>query len=215
MLFYGVLEDTDLTAWTLDLYATRTLTEMPQASLTLLLGLRNADFDNDYRAVVGVQGTAGSRLDASSNYGRMMGPLLGLAATGSVGRHMFAGHLGQSVVFGDAELSSSSREFTGPFTETPSFFAQETFREERDVAIPITELRFDWAYDLTDRWSLGVGAETSAWWGRASAARCHTDRRRRRGAAREHHRVLRCRRQRQVQVLSGVEGFACTTHQPK
>jgi hypothetical protein len=164
VLFYGVLEDTDLTAWTLDLYATRTLAEMPQASLSLLLGLRNADFDNDYRAVVGVQGTAGSRLDASSNYGRMMGPLLGLAATGSVGKNTFAGHLGQSVVFGDAELSSSSREFTGPFTETPSFFAQETFREERDIAIPITELRFDWTYDLTDRWSLGVGAETSAWW---------------------------------------------------
>jgi hypothetical protein len=164
VLFYGIIEDTDLTAWTLDLYATRALAETPQTSLHLLLGLRNADFDNDYRAVVGIQGTAGSRLDASSNYDRMMGPLLGLQAAGRVGRNTIEGYLGQSVVFGDAELSSSSREFTGPFTETPSFFAQETFRELQEVAIPITELRLQWTYGITDRWSFGAGAETSVWW---------------------------------------------------
>jgi hypothetical protein len=164
VLFYGIIEDTDLTAWTLDLYATRALAETSRTNLRLLLGLRNADFDNDYRAVVGIQGAAGSRLDASSNYDRMMGPLLGLTGTGRVGKSTIEGYLGQSVVFGDAELTSSSREFTGPFTETPAFFAQERFSELQEVAIPITELRLQWTYGITDRWSFGVGAETSVWW---------------------------------------------------
>jgi hypothetical protein len=164
VLFYGIIGDTDLTAWTLDLYATRALAETPQTSLHLVLGLRNADFDNDYRAVVGIQGVGGSRLDASSNYDRMMGPLLGLGAAGRVGKNTIEGYLGQSVVFGDAELTSSSREFDGAFTETPSFFTQETFSELQEVAIPITELRIQWTYGITDRWSFGVGAETSVWW---------------------------------------------------
>jgi hypothetical protein len=164
VLFYGILEDTDITAWTLDVYAIRSLTEMPQTNVHLLLGLRNADFDNDYRAVVGIDGMAGSRLDASSNYGRMMGPLVGLTASGHVGRNTLRGYLGQSVVLGEAELSSSSREFTGPFIEAPSFFTEESFRERRDVAIPISELRLNWSYDLGERWSFGVAAETSAWW---------------------------------------------------
>lgn len=72
------------------------------------------------------------------------------------------------LVLGDAELGSVSREFTGTFTEgsTPTIVSQEVFRKEPnpDVAIPITEFRVKWTYELT-RWiSLGVGAHASTWW---------------------------------------------------
>jgi hypothetical protein len=166
VLFYRVLEDTDLTMWTLDLYAARTLAETPESRLRILFGLRNADFDNDYRAVAGLEAAAGSRLDASSNYGRMMGPLLGLDGDVHLGRNTFRGFLGQSVVLGEAELSGSAREFTGAFTEDPPppFFTGETFRRLEDVAIAITELRVQWTYDVTRRVALGLGADTSAWW---------------------------------------------------
>ncbi|MGH9464963.1 MAG: hypothetical protein ACRD0X_04910 [Thermoanaerobaculia bacterium] len=164
VLFYRVLEDTTIETWTLDLYALKTLAEGPGTALQLQLGLRNADFDNDYRAVVGIEDVGGARLDASSNYDRMMGPLVGLAGSVERGKHSFAGYLGQSLVFGNVELSGSSREFSGPFSETPAFFAQETLRTEQEVGIPITDFRLDWRMRLTDLVSVGAGLDTAAWW---------------------------------------------------
>lgn len=166
VLFYGVLEDTDLEAWTLDLYGIRTLSEKGGNGLDLMFGVRFGDFDNDYRAVVGIENVGGSRLDASSNYGRMMGPIVGLAGNVRHGRSSLQGYIGQSVLFGTAQLSTMSREFTGSFSgETSSFFAQESFeKEQQDVAIPITELRLKYAYRLGEMISLGVGVNTSAWW---------------------------------------------------
>jgi len=166
VLYYRVLEDTDLEMWTVDLYGLRTLASTPDGAWRLQLGLRLGDFDNDYHAVVGIQDVAGSRLDASSNYDRMMGPLVGLQGETRFGKHSLAGYLGQSVLFGTAEkLAGLSREFTGPFSETPAFFAHESFRrDEVDVAIPISELRLDWRYQLSRRISVGAGVETSVWW---------------------------------------------------
>jgi hypothetical protein len=164
VLYYQVLEDTTIETWTLDLYAARPLAERPGTELELRLGLRNADFDNDYRAVVGIEGTTGTRLDASSNYSRMMGPLLGLAGGLQHGRHSFSGVLAQSLVIGSVELQSGSRRFVGPFVESPAFFAEESFRLEQDVAIPITDFRLDWSVRVTDLVSVGAGVTTSAWW---------------------------------------------------
>jgi hypothetical protein len=166
VLFYRVLEDTDLEMWTVDLYGLRTLSETPAGAWRLQLGLRLADFDNDYHAVVGIEGTAGSQLDASSNYERLMGPLVGLEGQARFGKSTLTGYLGQSVVFGKAEkLSFLGRDFFGPFSETPAFHSQEVFRrDDVDVAIPISELRIDWRYQLTRRLSLGAGVQTSVWW---------------------------------------------------
>lgn len=164
VLFYRVLEDTDIAMWTADLYVRRTLVEGANRSLDVLLGIRNGDFDNDYRAVVGIEGVEGRRLDASSNYGRMIGPLVGLVGAFRHGRSTLEVHLGQSVILGDVELSSRARELTGPFSETPAFVSDEQFRTEDDVNIPITELRVQWTYGLTEHLSLGVGVDGAAWW---------------------------------------------------
>ncbi len=166
VLFYNVLEDTDIAYWTVDLYALKTLAERPQSALQLQLGLRTGDFDNDYRAVVGIQNVGGLRMDASSNYDRMMGPLVGLSGKIDRGRNSIAGYIGQSVLVGTAEqLSGSSREFTGPFSETPTFTSHETIRrDDVDVAIPITEFRVKWSYRFAEHISVGAGVHTSAWW---------------------------------------------------
>jgi hypothetical protein len=167
-LFYGVLEDTDLEVWTADVFGIRTLAEGSGSRLDLQLGVRFGDFDNDYHAVVGVQGVGGSLLDASSNYGLMYGPLVALSGNFRWGRSRVEGYIGQSVLLGDAELSSMSREFTGTFTVdgTPNVVSQESFRKEPnpDVAIPITEFRLKWDYAVTEAISVGVGAHTSTWW---------------------------------------------------
>lgn len=171
VLFYGVLEDTSLQTWTVDLYALRTLTEGPGSKLQLQLGLRTADFDNDYRAVVGIQDVGGRRLDASSNYDRMIGPLLGVIGRAQFGRSTVETAIALSVLLGSVELESMAREFTGPLSvafpveaEIPTTTSTETFKALEDVAIPVADLRIKWTYRITGWLALGVGASSSTWW---------------------------------------------------
>lgn len=164
VLFFQVLEDTDIIAWTADLYAIRKLAETPSGSLGLQFGLRNADFDNDYHHVVGLQNVGGSRFDARSNYPRMIGPLLGLVANVDLGRSSLRGYLGQSLIFGTAELDNLTRDFVGPVTDPVTPSATEFFGKDQDAAIPITEFRINWLYPLGRRISVGVSANTSIWW---------------------------------------------------
>lgn len=164
VLFFDVLEDTDLAIWTADLYARRTLAEDDDGTLSLIFGLRVGDFDNDYRAVTGVEGLVGTRQDASSNYGAMYGPLLGLTAEVRRGRNGFEGYLSQSVLLGEAELSTRRRDFVGPFVAEPLFVIDASFRDSRDVAIPISELRLRWTYQLTRRLALSLAANAATWW---------------------------------------------------
>ncbi len=171
LLSFQILEDTELATWTVDLYALRTLAETPSSKLELQLGMRNADFDNDYRAVVGIVGDGGRRIDASSNYGRMIGPLVGLVGTIERGRSRFEGYLGQSLVFGEAELTNRARDFRGALEsavpvegEIDTAFTDIRFRALNDVAIPISEFRLGWRYRLGKRFQLGAGVNVSAWW---------------------------------------------------
>jgi hypothetical protein len=164
VLFFNVLEDTELITWTADLYALKTLAESERGNLALQFGLRNADFDNDYHHAVGIENVQGSLFDASSNYPRMIGPLLGLEGEVQYGKSTFRGYFGQSVIFGTAELTNETRDFTGPVSDAPNVVAQEFFGKEQDVAIPVTEFRVNWLYPLGRLVSLGVSVNTSVWW---------------------------------------------------
>ncbi len=164
-LFFGVLGDTDVAIWTIDVYAVKTLVESPTSRLRLVLGLRNGDFDNDFHGQAGVQDVGGSFYDASSNYDLMMGPLVGISGDMYFGRNTVRGYIGQSVLFGNTQLTHTTSDFIGPVTDPPSnIIAQESFSREEDVAIPITELRINWLRSLGDRLSLGVAANVSVWW---------------------------------------------------
>jgi hypothetical protein len=168
VLFYNVLEDTTIESWTLDLYGLRTVAETPATTLRLQLGIRSADFDNDYRSVVGLRDVGGTRLDASSNYDRMTGPLVGLLGEVRFGKSTFEGYLGQSVVIGKVQLTGQSRQFTGTFDFAegfmPDFFAEEILRSGHDVAIPITEARLKWTRRLGEHFAFGAGINAAAWW---------------------------------------------------
>lgn len=168
VLYFQRLEDTTVEFWNADLVATRAIAAGPRSELRLVLGLRAADFDNDYRAVVGVEDRGGLRLDASSNYDRMHGPLLAISGIFEHGRHRFEGYLGQAVVWGDVELSSSVREFIGPpsleVDDVPNVVDQTRFTQIESVTIPMTEARLRWRYRLARRWSIGLGAFYQRWW---------------------------------------------------
>jgi hypothetical protein len=163
VLYYNVLEDTDLATWSVDIYGIRTLLDNEGSSLDLQFGLRQTDFDNDYRAVAGIQDDSGVRLDGSSNYGAMYGPRIGLAGRIKHGRNNIEGYFGQAVILGSTELGSMSRAFTGT-PDAPVYTDQWTLHSDRDVAIPVTEFRLKWTYSITKNIAAGVGANTSAWW---------------------------------------------------
>ncbi len=161
-LSFNVLTDTDLAAWTADVYGIKTLAGTSKRQLRMLLGLRNADFDNDYHGITGIEGVNASLIDASSNYDRMLGPLVGVIGEIQLGRNTLTGYIGQSVVFGSTNLSRTISDFIGP-AEAPTILAQESFRRKLDVSIPITEFRITWLHPISRRFSLGVTANASIW----------------------------------------------------
>lgn len=162
VLFYDLLADNRLEVWTFDLYGTRVVARTDNGAFRVQLGLRVGDFDNDYRSVVGLEDVEGTRVDASSNYPAMMGPLVGLIGDARRGHHEFRGYIGQSVLLGEASLRRNARHFTGPFSAA-SFDAVESFGTTQDVAIPVTEIRADWTYRIGRHIGVGLGASVSAW----------------------------------------------------
>ena len=163
-LYYQVLEDTTIETWTADAYAERTLVESDTSALDLRLGIKVTDFDNDYRAIGGRTDVAGLRIDASSNYDRMQGPLVGLAGRIDFGRSRLEGLLAQSVVFSSVELSVLYRDFAGQHDENGVFTNPQSFNESESVTIPITDVRVRWSWLFTDRFAIGIGAEGAFWW---------------------------------------------------
>jgi hypothetical protein len=164
VLFFERLEDTDMNAWTADAYASWRLSERPEGTLRLFFGVRNADFDNDNRAVAGLAGLRGTRIDASSNYGRMIGPIVGLIAHRSWARSRVEAVLAQAVVQGDVDLSGMQSDFVGAFAgEAQDFTEIRSFSRSESVTIPITDLRLRWTWSTTPRTAVGLGASVSRW----------------------------------------------------
>jgi hypothetical protein len=171
VLYYRTLEDTTVELWVLDLYARRRLAGSDRGAVALILGVRNADFDNDYRAIAGIGTTGGTRLDASSNYSRMAGPLVGVVGTLERGRHSLSAQLRQSVVFGDIELERSLRDFSGPpgpFAgppeEVPAVPERARLAKSESITVPMTDLRLSWTVALGERWAVGASAGGTVWW---------------------------------------------------
>ena len=164
VLFFEQLGDTDMNAWTFDLYARRVIAQTDNGTLRFLFGLRNADFDNDNHFVAGLVDVGGSRIDASSNYGRMLGPLAGLVYDLGQGRHRFRFSVNASVVSGDTELSATLSDFLGPFVDgSENIVASRNFRLEDSVSIPIFDARAEWRYSRGNRWTWIAGGHFSQW----------------------------------------------------
>ena len=85
-----------------------------------------------------------------------MGALHGRAR---FGKHWLEGFVSQSVLIGDVD-------FDALLTFMVSDLATErvTFSKGETVAIPITETKCKWLYNVSDRVSVGVGVFASVWW---------------------------------------------------
>lgn len=171
VLYFRTLDDTTVQYWVGDLFASRRFGS-GDGPWSLVFGVRNADFDNDHRAIAGVGEIGGTRLDASSNYSRMIGPMIGVAATWERGRHVFELDLRQSVVFGDIELTRTLRDFEGPPgafggppEEVPPAPIEELIKTTDSIEVPMTDLMLAWRYALGEHWTVGARFAATAWWG--------------------------------------------------
>lgn len=163
-LYYRFLEDNDLETWTVDVYGIRRVVETDTASLGIQFGVRLGDFDNDYHAAIGVAGSGGVQIDASSNYDRMTGPLVGFAGSARLGRSSIRAAVRQSVLLGSVALSSSTRDYVGEFSLSPAFVSHESFRTTEDVAIPVSDLQLEWTWPLGRHFTFGAAVSGSVWW---------------------------------------------------
>ncbi|MBI2571495.1 MAG: hypothetical protein HYV63_31180 [Candidatus Schekmanbacteria bacterium] len=173
VLYYGTVADTEFQTWTLDLYGTVRLATRAHSRADLRLGVTTGDLDNDYRALVGIDDVAGTRLDAPANYDRMIGPLVGLSGEAPLDRHTLRGGMALATLFGDNELTTSTRDFRGDPAAcqyeaegcpSTAYGAQESFKKELDVAIPVSKLQAWYSLRLSSMISLGVGLDATTWW---------------------------------------------------
>jgi hypothetical protein len=170
VLYYQSLADTTVELWVLDLYARRQLGAGEEGPWSVLFGVRNADFDNDMRGIAGLGDVGGTRIDASSNYSRLIGPMAGVAMTFESGRNTLDAGLRLSVVFGDIELQRTLRDFegppgpfAGPPEEVPPLPVRESLHTTDSIEVPMADLVLAWRYRLGERWSLGARFDATAW----------------------------------------------------
>ena len=164
VLYFRRLPDTDMNAWTIDLFALRKLKVRDNATVRLLFGLRNADFDNDNRFAIGLENVGGQRIDASSNYPRMIGPLIGVVVDRQWGSNAVELTATASVVSGDAELFSKHTDFFGPFEDNQDrLIGVEDFSQTESATIPIADLRLRWDHWLARHFAFGLGLSASHW----------------------------------------------------
>ncbi len=188
----GVFEDTtrtaikyrvelDLELWSVDFYGVRTLTEKPNRHLNLLFGVKllNAEEERKDR----VSEVSPSIVDpatfedvnqlkhiSEADTEVMFGPMIGLQGYWSRRRHRLEGVLTQSWVFGDVDYSAlisrrCDRRARGSDDSVSCGEALlATFEDTDNENMPVTEAKLAYLYDLTDNFSLGLGAFASVLW---------------------------------------------------
>ena len=148
-------------ARSLDAEARRELAGGDRGAFLLSAGLRLTGYRDERVESLGIRDN-GSRRHAHVGVLRsslLLGPVFGFHGDVRVGRHRFAGGLTQAIVFGAVDRDARYEEVAGGQLQRTTDFS-----DGRDVAIPLTELRLKWSFDLTSRWSFGAGFFGSIWW---------------------------------------------------
>lgn len=162
------VSDNHFSAGALQLYASRELVRRPDRGLDLLFGLRFAHlrdapqeilYDRYYTDPEAITGTVVTHHQGRLEADVMAGPEIGIEGRWRIGRHRLQGSLTQAVVWGRAKQTGEYFVMVNADREQESWF--ETTTAE---SIPITELRFNWTWDLYRRFSFGAGLFASVWW---------------------------------------------------
>ena len=152
--------ENQLEVWTADLYAIRTLAEKPASEINMTWGLKFGVLENSRAEVLEntffpTEVVHGSATESST----LVGPMVALQGRARFGRQRVEGFVSQSVLIGDVDFDALLTFMAGDLvTERVTFTKSET------VAIPVTETKFKWLYDVNDRVAVGLGVFASVWW---------------------------------------------------
>lgn len=160
--------------WSADFYGSRPLAQSERTQLRFLAGFKLGGIEGDSATTLNGHSASDDEqaavaqgiLRSSATTGTLAGPMFGIAGSGRLERHRFAGVFQQSMLFGSTELARSA-EFGDSSSGIDGSAVQ--YIEGRDVNVSVSELGLKYLYDLADNVSLGLGAMASVWWDAPSA----------------------------------------------
>ena len=170
---------------TYDLFLGRTLAEKPDSFANFSLGAKFGSlktrenlgqeqraflydyegytFDNHIR----LESTAEANLDS------MVGPVLGFEGEAKRDKFRIEGFVNHSVLFGKAEYTGLWEDIddilwidpvTGETIYHDVYTGEFSFSKDEEVGLPVTELKLEVTYHITDTISIGGGGFYSIWW---------------------------------------------------
>ena len=98
-----------------------------------------------------------------------MGPSVGVQGLGKYGNHRLEGFLSQSVLIGNVDYNTiASRQYSYSYPSyyypyTSSNIYNTNLSDSETIAIPVTEMKIKYLYDVTENLSLGLGFFGSLW----------------------------------------------------
>ena len=179
----------DLDVWTVDLFGIRTLAEKKDSHIDMTFGLKLGSLDNDRNegqkmrayctnCYIDVLNDVVDKWDnyitlesvSKADYGLMAGPALGLQGKAKYRGVGLEGMLNQSLLIGrvkqsgtwtdidDIELVYYGTPYEGYIEGKFPFSKKETH------ALPVTEAKLKFLFDVTRNVSVGIGGFASIWW---------------------------------------------------
>ena len=174
-----------LGVWNLDAYGMTALGKFDSSRINMTFGVKFGGLTNNsaetYNATPATNVSSYSTYTTSSagigttsaNANFLVGPAIGFQGMGKSGNHRLEGFLNQSVLIGNVSRKNSSLEqISYQFSlKTPyysynsqySFPYSTQFSNSETVAIPVTEMKIKYLYDVTENLSLGLGMFASVW----------------------------------------------------
>mgnify|MGYP001829010383 CR=1 FL=1 len=171
--------ETGLELWKLDIYGIREVINRPRSQLDLLYGMEVVDFESDRTERVrdilptvsdpGVSTQVTEDLQQSkADWDISLGPMLGLQVALDREKHRFGMTLTQSLIWADvdytARITTAQREKLVDGTTSGTASVLNTYSRKDDEWVPVSELKLQYLYRLTERFAVGGGGFLSVWW---------------------------------------------------
>ena len=171
--------NSSLDLWNVDAYGIKMLGESENGRINMTFGAKFGSIDSKVSEVVnggspiinigGYSSSESGSATNSANASFLVGPSVGVQGLGKYGNHRLEGFLSQSVLIGNVDCNTiASRQYSYSYPSyyypyTSSNIYNTSLSDSETIAIPVTEMKIKYLYDLTENLSLGLGFFGSLW----------------------------------------------------
>jgi hypothetical protein len=170
--------NSSLGVWNVDAYGIKMLGEFENGRINMTFGAKFGSIDSKVSEAVnggstipiyGYSSSENGSATNSANASFLVGPSIGVQGLGKYGNHRLEGFLSQSVLIGNVDYNTiTSRQYSYSY---PSYYYPYMYSniyntnlsDSETIAIPVTEMKIKYLYDVTENLSLGLGFFGSAW----------------------------------------------------